>query len=246
MGILTLMRSPDQARPRSDAAQHLKLIARRLFAERGVDGVTVREIAEAAGQRNHAAVGYHFGSKENLIREIVLDGAMLIDNRRNARLDRIEADGGPLSIAEVVEALILSSVDLEGIGQEDSFNRFIVMLGMTHRQFFMETLANRWNSGYLRCLEHLRKLMPDMPPQMQNQRFIFMGALLGGVLAAREAALSDHTREHPTWSSAATLSHFAATMIALLQAPVDPQHIVPEIRAPQAPVILGPMGVVRD
>lgn len=207
------------SKPRSEAAEHLKMVARRLFAERGVDGVTVREIAEAAGQKNHAAVGYHFGSKEALIRELVLDGAMLIDERRNAWLDRLEADGGPRTVLEVVEGLIQTSIDLDGGHGEDSYNRFIVMLAMTHRRFFMDTLGGRWNSGYLRCLEHLRRLMPDMPPEMKNQRFLFMGASLGGVLAGRESELADLSRDHPTWRSDATLSHFAVTLAAMLEAP---------------------------
>lgn len=205
-------------RPRSDAAAHLKAVARSLFAERGVDGVTVRDIAEAAGQKNHAAVGYHFGSKDALVREIVLDGAMLIDQRRNDWLDALEAAGGPRSVREVVDVLIYAGVDMAGKGQENGYSRFIVMLGMTHRQLFMNTLAGRWNSGYQRCLDHLRRLMPDMPSALKNQRFVFMGAYLGGVLVAREAGLADATRDHPTWQSDTALAHFAQTMTALLEA----------------------------
>lgn len=207
-----------EPKPRSDAAQHLKQVACRLFAERGVDGVTVREIAEAAGQKNHAAVGYYFRSKEALIRELVLDGAVLIDQRRNAALDVLEAAGGPRTVREVVDALIATSIGLEGSGLEDSYNRFVVMLAMTHRQMFMDTLAGRWNSGYQRCLDHLRRLMPDVPAAMKNERFLFLGAYLGSVLSARESALADVTRDHPTWGSNDTLSHFAATMTAMIEA----------------------------
>jgi len=203
-------------KPRSDAALHLKQVACRLFAERGVDGVTVREIAEAAGQKNHAAVGYHFGSKEALIREVVLDGAKLIDANRNAALDRLEAGGGPTTVRQVVDVLITTSIALEGSGLEQSYNRFVVMLAMTHREMFMETLAGRWNSGYLRCLEHLRRLLPGTAAS-KNERFLFMGAYLGSVLAARESALADETRAHPTWGSGDTLAHFAATMTAMLE-----------------------------
>ena len=206
-------------KPRSEAAETLKLVARRLFAERGVDGVTVREIAEAAGQKNHAAVGYHFGSKEALIRALVLDGAVIIDQRRNLWLDRLEAEGGPRTVREVVEVLIHGSVGMAGPGQEDSYSRFVTLLGMSHHTLFMDALEGRWNSGYLRCLEHLRRLMPPMSPSMKNQRFVFMGAYLGAVLSAREAALTDPSRSHPTWASERTLPHFVLTMTAMLEAP---------------------------
>ena len=206
-------------KPRSDAALLLKRVACRLFAERGVDGVTVREIAEAAGQKNHAAVGYYFGSKEALIRELVLDGAVLIDERRNAALDRLEASGEAICAREVVEVLISTSINLAGSGLEDSYNRFVVMLGMTHRDVLMAALEDRWNSGYLRCFDHLRRRMPRMSAAKRNERLIFLGAYLGSVLAAREAALADRSREHPTWGSERTLAHFAATMTALVEAP---------------------------
>lgn len=43
--------------------------AEALFAHRGYDGVSVREITAAAGS-NLAAVNYHFGNKENLYLEV--------------------------------------------------------------------------------------------------------------------------------------------------------------------------------
>jgi len=209
----------DPTSARTPAARHLMQVACRLFAERGTDGVTVRDIAEAAGLKNHAVVGYHFGSKEALIRDLVVEGARLIDDRRNARLNQLESGGGPTDLRQVVDILILPAVDLSGSGLEDSYSRFVVLLGMTHRDLFMSALEGRWNSGYLRCLDHLRLLMPDMPAALKTERLVFVGAYLGSVLAAREAALADHTRDYPTWSAAGTLDHFARTMTALLAAP---------------------------
>lgn len=42
-------------------------VAERLFAERGVDSVTLLEIAQAAEQRNRAAVQYHFKDRRGLV-----------------------------------------------------------------------------------------------------------------------------------------------------------------------------------
>lgn len=205
------------------AREQIKLAARRLFAERGIDGVTVREIVEASGQKNHGALSYYFSTKEALVRELVVDGAKLIDTRRNAFLDRLEAEGGPRDIRDVVEVLVYPSINLaeETETAEDSYIRFIALLGMSHREFFMEALENRWNSGYLRCLDHLRRLMPPMPVAAKNQRFIFLGAFLTSVIAAREAALSDRSRPHPMWRSEATLHHFIGLLTVMLAAPLD-------------------------
>lgn len=45
--------------------------AERLFARQGVHAATVKEITEAAGQRNVSALTYHFGSREGVLWEIL-------------------------------------------------------------------------------------------------------------------------------------------------------------------------------
>jgi AcrR family transcriptional regulator len=41
--------------------------AAQLFAERGVDNVSLAEIVRAAGQRNTSAIHYHFGSRDDVL-----------------------------------------------------------------------------------------------------------------------------------------------------------------------------------
>jgi AcrR family transcriptional regulator len=77
-----------------------------------------REIAAAAGQKNHGAVGYHFGSKAELIRALVVDGAQLIDARRNVALDKLEAASKRVALDDVIKVLIYPSIDLATAGEE--------------------------------------------------------------------------------------------------------------------------------
>ena len=222
------------------AAAVIKQVALRLFAEKGVDGVTVREIVAAAGQKNHGAVGYYFGTKEALVRELVMDGAVALEQLRNAELDRLEASGGPHSLREVVDVLVMPVTSLVS----DWYVRFITIFGMTHRDMMLDAIDPQWNRAYGRCLEHLRHLLPELPREMQNQRFVFMGAYISAVLSARERALADHSRSHPMWAGTDALADFAGTVVALLRAPAesggnagDPDY--PQIEPIETP---GPMG----
>lgn len=234
--------SPAPAEPplRTAAADQLKSAALRLFSERGVDGVTVREIAAAAGQKNHGAVGYYFGSKEALVREVVMDGAVALERLRNAALDELEARGQPLSVRDIVDVLVFPATRL----MDEYYISFIALFGMTHRDLMLDAIEPGWNKAYGRCLAHLRGLLPDIPASLQNQRFVFMGAYLSTVLAARARALADHSRAHPMWESRHGLEHFAQTVVALLEAPLDlSASALAEIdRQPTPDNRLGPVG----
>ncbi|MBP2479250.1 AcrR family transcriptional regulator [Crossiella equi] len=54
----------------TSAQVHLVLAAERLFAERGLEGVSLRQIGTAAGMANNSAVQYHFQTKDRLIAAI--------------------------------------------------------------------------------------------------------------------------------------------------------------------------------
>ena len=47
-----------------DTRERLLLTAEKLLGERGINGVSLREITREAGQRNASALHYHFGSRD--------------------------------------------------------------------------------------------------------------------------------------------------------------------------------------
>src|SRR6478752_7600534 len=94
-----------------ETRNQIKAAAQMLFARHGVDAVTVQQIVEAAGQRNNAALHYHFGSKEELIRQMVVDGAAVLDERRQGMLRELEARGGPLTIRDLMLVLVMPVIE---------------------------------------------------------------------------------------------------------------------------------------
>lgn len=206
----------------SQAAEGLKRAAIKLFAQRGVDGVTVRQIAAEAGQKNHGAVGYYFGSKEALIRELVIDGARLIDARRNEWLDQLETGEAPMVLRDVINVLVYPSIDLETGGDEECYNRFVVLFSMAHRDLFIEMLDGKWNRGFQRCVKLMRGWMQHLSKSQQTERIVFIESYLGSVLSARESRLADASRTHATWSRPDVLVHFVTTIEAIVKSPAEP------------------------
>ena len=80
--------------------------AERLYAERGLDGVSLRQITEAAGQRNNAAVHYHFGGRDGLVRALFEQRYAQLEERRAEMLAALDASGRADDLAALVEVLI--------------------------------------------------------------------------------------------------------------------------------------------
>jgi AcrR family transcriptional regulator len=196
----------------------LKLAARRLFAHRGLNGVGVRDIVLAAGQRNSGSLHYYFGTKENLARELVSDGAKLIDQRRNSQLDDIERAGGPRQLREIIEVLVWPSTGLAGErGEDDTYIRVMTILQMSHRQLFLDALEGRWASGYERCLAHIRRLLKDIDPVIVTQRLVFMSLYMRAAMSSREAALEAGSQSHHFWSADVTMQNLIDTIEGILR-----------------------------
>lgn len=100
---------PAQAR---DAKTAMLEIAEQLISERGLDRVSMRDVATAAGQRNNSAVQYHFGSRDGLILQVLRRRLTALDVDRRRRLAEIDEQGLGTDLAALVRVLFEPIVDL--------------------------------------------------------------------------------------------------------------------------------------
>jgi AcrR family transcriptional regulator len=77
----------------ADTRTRLVGAAERLFAERGIDGVSLREITRESGARNAIALQYHFADRDGMLRAILDKHLPDVEARRMAMLDEYEAAG---------------------------------------------------------------------------------------------------------------------------------------------------------
>src|ERR1700680_2153660 len=89
--------------------------AERLFAERGFNGVSVRELAGAANV-NIASIGYHFRSKAGLLAQVSQRHCEPMIEERLRGLTEASRLAGRARVAAIIEAFVrpaLSQVDAE-------------------------------------------------------------------------------------------------------------------------------------
>jgi AcrR family transcriptional regulator len=85
--------------------------AERLWGERGVDGVSLREIRIAAGQRNSSALQFHFGGRDGLLRAIAERHLPQVAALQERAYAAAAASGRRDDLAALVEVLVRPLAD---------------------------------------------------------------------------------------------------------------------------------------
>jgi len=199
--------------------ERIKLVACYLFALRGIDGVATRDILQSAKVKNAGAISYYFGSKENLVRQILIEGTRQIDRRRGELLDARLGEAEPLTIHALVDILVHAITDQADIGDR-RFICFTLMTSMSHRDLYVTTMFRETPIHFSRCIAHLKQLMPPMPSGAQYQRLLFMKSNMSMALARRESALAS-AGEANAWASDHMLRHYIHAEATMLGAAFD-------------------------
>lgn len=172
--------NPDRQRKRPDSRREATILAiieaaERLFAEQGVDAVSLRQIGAAIGAKNTAVVLYHFGDKEMLIEAILAHRLPGFELRR-AELAK-EFAGNKPDMAAVLRALWLPLFEQRNAEGRRSYAAFLSSLGRSQWAWV-------WSGAGLDLPvtldfgERIRRLMPPAARQFYWERVIASTALI--------------------------------------------------------------------
>ncbi|MEU5597664.1 TetR family transcriptional regulator [Streptomyces sp. NPDC020298] len=193
--------------------------AERLFAERGVYAVSNRQVSEAAGQGNNAAVGYHFGTKTDLVRAVARRHAQRIEG---IRARAVAATGDSTDVRDWVDCLVRPVTEhLAGLGSPTWYARFCAQV-MTDPALHDILVEESLESPSLRqVVDGLHRTLPELPAEVRAERGLMARTLILHTCAERERALADGApTPRPTWSETAT--GLADAIVGMWLAPVSP------------------------
>lgn len=207
------------------------LAAERLFAERGIAAVSLREIAAAAGQGNTSAAAYHFGTKADLFTAIVEYRTEPINRHRLELVDAIDRGNAPDDLRTWVEALVVpmaaplaaphEPLEREP-GQVGWYLEFLVE-AMRYRRISRGELGElRHVEGVVRTLDGLRRHLSPLPARVVDNRLDLTLEFVPQALAHHERLLREsHVRPRPADTQLA-IGDLIDAMVGLLSAPCSP------------------------
>lgn len=150
------------------------------FGERGFAATSLRTVTEAAGA-NVAAVSYHFGSKEGLLRAVVARVMVPVNDERRRRLDELEAGGTAPSVPELIRSFVEPAVNLtvDGDPRSPEVARFIGRVISEPDPQIRQLFATEVDPVEGRYLAALRLALPGLDDATVRFAYTSMLGLLG-------------------------------------------------------------------
>jgi AcrR family transcriptional regulator len=97
---------------RGDATRERLLdVAEQMLSSRGVEGVSLREIRIAAGQRNTSALQFHFGDRDGLLKALSDRHRPRLRERMLSLYDAMVAEGRDDDTRSMIEVFIRPNID---------------------------------------------------------------------------------------------------------------------------------------
>ncbi|MEU1272624.1 TetR/AcrR family transcriptional regulator [Streptomyces sp. NPDC005799] len=166
--------------------QQIVLTAERLFAEHGLEGVSLRQISAAAGNGNNTAVQYHFGTKERLVQEIFEYRLPGLNERRRLLIARQRPD----DLRTWVECHMLPVLE-QGEQEGSHYLSFVAMLQQYGHRDLFERLPPELARPTTDFVERIGTMLPHLPEPLRGHRVAQV--LSFGVHAASQR---ERTRAH--------------------------------------------------
>lgn len=160
--------------------------AEQLFAEQGFEATSLRAITSHAGV-NLAAVNYHFGSKEALLKDVLGRRLRPINQERLELLDAAEAELGEKApdLEDIVRAFLAPPFRAM-LGSGEKGTHFMQLIGRTHSETNETTrgiLFELFEEVVRRFTEALHRSLPDLPLDEVRVRMLFVVGAMAHTLA---------------------------------------------------------------
>ncbi|WAH97433.1 TetR/AcrR family transcriptional regulator [Arthrobacter sp. MMS18-M83] len=195
--------------------QRILTEAERLFAQHGISSVPLRDIGKAAGQRNHAAVQYHFGEREEIVKAIMEYRGAQSEVSRVEMVASLMLSGTTPTVSDVVSAFVRP---LAIHFQPDNHYLPFLSLYITEEGGYEGLTGVHVGAAVITLRTLLGKLVPEIPEAVLDERWWV--TLTSTVHALARYHTAQRKRQHLPAGIEALVSDLITYLSAGLAAPV--------------------------
>ena len=199
-----------------DTRQKILDAAERLFGEQGYGATSLRHIIAEAGV-NLAAIHYHFGTKEELLDQLIMRKGAPVNAERLALLDALEAraQGKAVPLEKLLEAFL--GPPMKRVGKSPEFAK---LMGRMYGEGLMPLIVERhFQTVVKRSFAALARTLPHLTPGELALRLQFMTGAMAHILMCKGPDAKAMAGASPPKGSQAVLRELMAFLSGGLRAP---------------------------
>ncbi len=206
--------------PESGAKLRLVEAAEELFAERGFEAVSVRDITKRASM-NIASINYHFGSRDGLVAGVMIRYITPINDERLARIEALERrwSGKSVPLEEILDAFVrpLATQVRKSELSERLFLKLVGRMFGEQASAMPPVVEEQFKQVVVRFVKALSKALPELAVDEILWRMHFVVGAMVHSMAQDEVLqrISQGASGNPTIE--ATLSRFTRFAVAGLR-----------------------------
>ena len=169
----------------------LKLLdtAETLFARHGIDNTSLRAITAAAGA-NVAAVHYHFGSKDELLREIFIRRMTPLIEERLRRLEKCKGAAKRVLVEKIVAAYVEPTFEYDCSQNQFGFNRLLARLSLENQRERTDVFHFIQRDGNTQFVDALLAAAPHLQRETVQLRLELLLGMIVQALSIRQESRS--------------------------------------------------------
>lgn len=155
------------APPKNPTRERLLNQAEKLFARKGFEAVSIREITSAA-RSNLAAVNYHFGNKKNLYREVFRHRWVARTHRVREYFLRQLADNPHPTLPEIIRAMARTFLEGPLDEAEQHYHIQLMQRELAQPSEVLEMVVEEVMKPYQKEITEL--IRPHLPANVDEER----------------------------------------------------------------------------
>ncbi len=152
--------------------------AERLYAERGIDAVSLNEITREADQKNKSALSYHFGGKEGLLQAIIDKHAPGVLEAKDDLVAKLEAQPRQATLEDVSRIVVYSLASK--LDDDDGGRYYLAILAQLAASNQLQPLfaGREYSAENDKVMQMIAGLTTDIPQELRASRLLQATSML--------------------------------------------------------------------